>query len=154
MDFHSNLSDSMFPQVSWIILSIQADLNNAVVWIIFTCPVISKPSNPFTNLLKIVQTAPFTIGIDVIFIFNIFFLFLFSKNVSVLMFLLILLCNLPGGQSPLYAGSLFFFNDLVVWPRLGDPFVSENLKEVCASYSPGWILVSTYTIWLKAQIYF
>ena len=25
---------------------------------------------------------------------------------------------------------------LVVWPRLGDPFVSQNPKEFCASHSP------------------
>ena len=46
--------------------------------------------------------------------------------------------------------SLFFFFfwlllGLVVWPRLDDPFVSQNPKEVCASHSPRWIPGYAYT---------
>ena len=34
MVFHWSLSDSKFPQVSRTLLSILADLNNAVVWVL------------------------------------------------------------------------------------------------------------------------
>ena len=33
----------------------------------------------------------------------------------------------------------------VVWPRLGDLFVSQNSIEVYVSHSPGWNLVCAYT---------
>ena len=51
------------------VLSIQADLNNAVS----TCSVISKPSYPFTNPLLAVPRAQITSGIIVIFMFLSFF---------------------------------------------------------------------------------
>ena len=41
---------------------------------------------------------------------------------------------------------------LAVWPRSGDPFISQNPREFCASPSPGWILVYANTIFLDAQI--
>ena len=56
MVFH--LSDSKFPQVYRILLSIQADLNNAVVWIVSTCPLISKSSSPFIHSAVTVPKAP------------------------------------------------------------------------------------------------
>ena len=54
--FHRSLSDSK-SQVSRTLLSILADLNNAVVWIVSTSPVISKSSSPCTNLLVTVPRA-------------------------------------------------------------------------------------------------
>ena len=35
---------------------------------------------------------------------------------------------------------------LVVWPRFGDPFVSQNLRGVCVSHSSGQILGCVYTV--------
>ena len=46
-----SFSESKFPQVSRTLLSTVADLNNAVVWMVSTCPQISKSSSPFTNPL-------------------------------------------------------------------------------------------------------
>ena len=43
MFFHRSLSDSKSPQISWTLLSILADLNNAVVWTVSTRSFISKP---------------------------------------------------------------------------------------------------------------
>ena len=56
-----------------------------------------------------------------------------------------------------FASFLFFFfllllQGLVVWPRIGDPFVSQNPKGVCASHSPGHILGCAYTICLHGQV--
>ena len=63
MVFHWSLSDSKSPQVSRILLSILAVLNNAVVWMVSTRPSTSKSSSPFSNPLVTVPNAPITIGI-------------------------------------------------------------------------------------------
>ena len=60
-------------QVSRTLLSILADLNNAVVWIVSTRPVISKSSSPGINILVIVPRATITISITVTFMFQSFF---------------------------------------------------------------------------------
>ena len=68
-----SLSDNKSPQVSRILLSILADLKNAVVWMVSTRPVISKYSSPCTNPLVTVPRAPITIDIIVTFMFHSFF---------------------------------------------------------------------------------
>ena len=47
MAFHKSLSDSKSPQVSRTLLSILADLNYALVWMVYVRPPISNSSNPF-----------------------------------------------------------------------------------------------------------
>ena len=59
-------------QVSGTLLSILANLNNAVVWMVSTRPLISKFSSPCTNPLMTVQRAPITIGISNTFMVHIF----------------------------------------------------------------------------------
>ena len=51
MIFHWSLSDRKSPQVFRTFLSILADLNNVVFWMVFTRPLISKSSSPFNNPL-------------------------------------------------------------------------------------------------------
>ena len=51
MIFNWSLSDKKFSQVSRTLLSILVDLNNGVVWMVFTRPLISKSSSPCTNPL-------------------------------------------------------------------------------------------------------
>ena len=65
MDFHWSLSDSKSLQVSRTLLSILANLNNAIVWMISTCP--------FINSLVTVPRAPIIIGINVTCMFHSFF---------------------------------------------------------------------------------
>ena len=72
MVFHWSLSGSKSPQVSGILLSILADLNNAVVWMVSTS-LISKFSCPFINPLVTVPRGPITIGINVTFMSHNFF---------------------------------------------------------------------------------
>ena len=60
-------------QVSRTHCSILADLNNAVVWMVFTRPVISNSSSPYTNPLVFVPRASITIGIIDTFMFHSFF---------------------------------------------------------------------------------
>ena len=73
MVFHWSLSDSKSPQVSRTLLSILADLNNVVVWMVSTRPVISKSSSPCTNNMVTVRRPPITIDINVTLIFHRFF---------------------------------------------------------------------------------
>ena len=51
-----SLSENKYPQVSRTLLSILADLNNAVVWMVSTCPLTSKSSSPLTNFGGIVPS--------------------------------------------------------------------------------------------------
>ena len=72
MVFHSSLSDSKFPQLSWTFLSNLTDLNNAVVWMVLRFPTLP------VSLIKpswVVPTTPITIGISVTFMFHSFFFF-------------------------------------------------------------------------------
>ena len=106
------MSDSKSPQVSRTLLSILTDLNNAVVWMVSTCPFISKSSSLFINLLVTVPRAPIIIGISVTFMFQFFFSSLASWRYLYpsFHFLLILLCGQLGQQSPqFYKFSFFFF---------------------------------------------
>ena len=72
MVFHRSLSDSKSPQVSRT-LSILAGINNAVVWVVSTRPLISKSSSSCTNPFETIPRAPFTIGIAVTFVFYSYF---------------------------------------------------------------------------------
>ena len=62
MVFHWSLSNSNSPQVSRTLLSIRADPNNAVVWMVSNRLLISKSSNHCTNTFVIVPSMPITVG--------------------------------------------------------------------------------------------
>ena len=51
MVFHWSLSDSKSPQFSRTLPGILADLNNVVVWMVSTGPLIFKSSSPFYKSL-------------------------------------------------------------------------------------------------------
>ena len=55
------------------LLSILANLNNAVVWMVSTHPLISKSSSPCTSSLVTVLSVPITIGITIVYMFHSFF---------------------------------------------------------------------------------
>ena len=76
MFFHWSLSDRKSPQVSRILLSILAVLNDVVVWMVSTRPSTSKSSRPFSNPLVTIPKTPITIGIIVTFTFHSFFNYL------------------------------------------------------------------------------
>ena len=97
MVFHWSLSDSKSPQVSRTLLSILDDINNTVVWMIFTRPLISKSSIPCTNPSVTVLRVPITIGINATFMSLSFFNSLArSRYNPSFHFILILLCGQPG----------------------------------------------------------
>ena len=64
---HWSLSDIKSPQVSRTLLGI---LNNAVVWMVSTRPIISKSFSPCTNPLVTVLRANSTIRQVLFFLFN------------------------------------------------------------------------------------
>ena len=68
MVFHWSLNDSKSSHTSRTLLSILADVNNAVVCMVYTYPLISKFSSPFIKLLVTFPNAP--IGVIIIFMFN------------------------------------------------------------------------------------
>ena len=153
---HWSLSDSKSPQVSRTLLSILADLDNTVVWMVSTHPLISKSSCPCINLLVTVSRAPTIIGISVTFMFHSFFDSLTrSRYLSFFWFSFNFTLGSAGTAKSTIRQVLFFcwlLQGVLVWPRLGDPFVSQKPKGVCVSHSPGRILGYAYTICSYDQI--
>ena len=145
MVFHWSFSDSKSPQVYMTLLSILADLNNAVVWMVSTRPLISKSFSPWTNFFSDrVERANHNC-----FMFHSFFsslarpkyLSLFSLSFSFTLW-----------STETIWQVLFLVDYHWVWSRLGDPFESQNTKEVFASHFPAQILGCAYTICSCGQI--
>ena len=119
---HRNPSDSKSPQVSRTLLSILADLNKAVVWMVFARPLISKSSSPWTNPLVTVPSVTITIGIIVTFIFYCFFSSL-ARSQYLSLFLLSFSFTLMLGKVHYSTGSsfsflfffFFFFDIHLIW---------------------------------------
>ena len=66
MVFHGGPSDRKIPQVSKTFLSIIADLNNTLVWVVSSLPLISSNSSSLlAKSLGTAPSAPTTIGITV-----------------------------------------------------------------------------------------
>ena len=129
MIFHWSLSDSKSPQVSRTLLSILGNLNNAVVWMVSTHPLISKSSSPFINPLSTVPRTLITIGMNITFMFHSFFNSLVKSR-----YLSFFSLSFNFTLSTILQ-VLFFEDYYKVWSRLGDPFVSQNPRGVCASHS-------------------
>ena len=133
-----------------------ADFNNAVVFIVLVLPLITNSSGLFSEHLETVPSAPTTIGITVtLMIHNFFSSLARSKHLSIFFFffcfLLISVCGLLKLQNPL--NSKFFY---LCWLTLclafrpgllGDPFVSQNLREFYECNFLGRILICAHTIW-------
>ena len=74
MVFHWISSDSTSSQVSRTLLSILANLNTAVVWMVSSRPPILNSSCPLPKPLEIILSASIFTGITVTFIFHSFLL--------------------------------------------------------------------------------
>ena len=153
---HWSLRDRKSPQVSRTLLSIKANLNKAVVWMVFTRPLFSKSCSPNTNHLVTVPSASITIGITVTFMFHCYFQF--SRKVQVLISLFtffqfhpVVSRNVKVHDS---AGSLFFCwlsTGLFVGPKLDDTFVSIIPKEFYVSHFLVWTLSCANNIFLYCE---
>ena len=126
------LADGLSLEFEWqqVSSSLQdsSHLNNALIWMVSTRPLTSKSSSPWINLLVTVPRVPITSGITVTFMF----LWQSQGIYPSFCFLSISLCGLPGQQSTQltkFSFSGWLLIGLVVWQRLGDTFVSRNLRE-------------------------
>ena len=135
--FHWSLRDSKSPQVSMTLLSILADLNNDLFWMVSTCPLISKFPSPCNTLFVTVLSAPMKTGITVTFSFHSFSVLLYGLPTFLFIhFLSVITCGELERQSPLFARFAIFVG-LVVWSRSDDPFVPHNFREICVSHFSG-----------------
>ena len=160
MVFHWSLSDSKSTQVSRILLSILAILNNVEVWMVSTLPPTSKSSSPFSNPLVIVPNAPTIIGRILTCMFHSFFQFPSKVEVLILLFTFFQFNSVINRDSKVlnFANSLFccccwLLLGLVFWLRLGDLCVCQSPIGVYVCYFLGRILGCEYTIYLYGQIW-
>ena len=121
---------------------------------------ISRPFSFCTNPLVTVPGAPITICITVAFMFHGFSFSSLARSwyLSLFSFSFILWSD-GTAKSPIQHAlfpPFFFFwliiICLVIWPKLGNPFVPQNLRKLSASHFPGRILGCAYTIYLYGQI--
>ena len=123
--FHWSLTDSKSFQISRTHLSILADLNNVVAWMVSIYPLIFMSFSRNTNSLVTVLSTPFTICIIITLMFHGFvstlarsrYLSLFSVSFS----FIVLLART--------ASFFFLLRGQVIWLRLDDPSVSQNPRE-------------------------
>ena len=158
MVFHWSLSSSESPQVSRTFLSILAVLNNVVVWMVSTRPLISKSSCPFNNSSMTVSEAPITSGIIVTFMFDSFFSSLaWSGYLSFFSFSFNFILWSAGTAKSTIVKVLFV---VVVyykaWSSGRDQMIRSYVKKKnpleFVSHSLGQMLVCAYTICSYGQI--
>ena len=127
MVFHWILNDMKSPHVFRTLLSILADLNNAIVWMVSTHPPISNYSSPLTKALGTVPTASITIGIIVT---SMFYCFFSSRTRSKYLFFGFLIFPLEVRRQVLY----FTRSCLLVEIRWST-CISKSQRIVCVSFS-------------------
>ena len=139
---HWSLSDSKSSEVARTFLSILADLNNAIVWMVSTRPLISKSSSPFTNLVVTVTRVPIIIGINLTFkLYSFFNSLTRSKHLS--FFLLSFNFTLLSAVTAKSVSSLFFLLlFLLIITRSGhlagirwSVCISKSQRSLCFSFS-------------------
>ena len=144
MVFPWSLSDSKSPQNSWTLLSILVVLNNAVVWMVSTCPPISKSSSPFSNPLVTVPNAPITIGIIVTCMFYSFFQFPSKVEVLIPLFTFFQFYSVVSRDSKVdyFASSLLFFFFFWIIIKSGllagirwSVFMLKSHRSLCVAFS-------------------
>ena len=154
------MSDSKSLQVSRTLLSILADLDNAVIWMVSTCPLASKSSSSFTNSLGIAQVHQLQLvslspSCSIVFcpLTRSWYFSLFSLSFNFTLWF-------AGTANSTIRQVLFFFFffffwlslGLVVWAKLDYLFVSWTPREVCVSHSPWRIPGCGYTTYQFGQI--
>ena len=148
-----SLSDSKPSKVSRNLFNILAGLNNVLV-VMVSAPPLSNSSSHFIKILGIVPGALPTPSFSVPLLIRWQGLGTWHS----FRFLWVLLCGLPGRESPLFGRFSFSYLFLITITRsvllvmMGDLFVFLCPSELYASHSPGGILVCPYTIWLHGQI--
>ena len=144
MVFRWRLSDNKSLQAFRTLLSILVDLNSAVVWIIFTCALISKSSGPCINPLLTVPNALITYGITITFLFHSFYSSP-ARSRYLSLFLLSFSFNLWSAGTTKFTIRqvfFFFFFFLLTNTRSGSlaeirwsVFISKSERILCVSFS-------------------
>ena len=140
MVFHRSLSDNKSPQVSRALFSILVDLNNTVVWMVCTRPLISESSNPWINPLVAVPRAPIIISITVTFMFHSFSQFLSKIQVLILLFAFFQLYSVVSLDIKVHnSASSFLLLIIIRSGRLAEirwsHCISKSQRSLCISFS-------------------
>ena len=131
-----------FLQDSRTFLSILADLRNAFLWMISTCPLISKSSRPLTSPLWIVPSTLITIGITISFILHSFFNSLARSRYSFLLlpfdFILWSVGMAKSFIRTVFFSIFFFFFNITWSGRLAEIWssvcISKFQRSLCVSF--------------------
>ena len=141
----------------WVTASHLKSLRSLVVWMIVTRPLISISFSPYTNPLVTVLSVLVTTGITVTFMFHSFFDFI-ARSRYLSLFSLSFNFPLWSARSAKYTiRQVLFFcwlsPSLIVWPRLDDPFVSQNPREFCVSFSrtDSGLCINHFFIWSNSN---
>ena len=158
MVFHWSLSDGLSPQFSGTLLSILADVNESIVWMVSTRPLISMFCSPYINPSVTIPIAPITIGINATFMFHIFFQFPSNLKEFILLFPFpsILLHGQLGQPNPQFCKFSFFLLIIIRFGRLTEMkwsvCMSKSQRCLCVCHSPGQLTDCACTIYSYGQI--
>ena len=122
-----SLSERKSPQASRALLSILADLNNVIIWMVTTCPLISESSRPPTNSFVTVPSAPIT-DITITFMFRSIFSFLRDLGTYLNFHFQFKSVVSRNGKVHYSTGSLFFLDYYDVLQSDGDQGIRLYLK--------------------------
>ena len=132
--FHLSLSDNKSFQVSRTILSILADFDGAEIWMVSTCPLVSKSCSPFTNLLGLFRVHQLQL-VSPSLLCSIVFLVLYQGLGTYLYFrflLIFILCSAEIAKSTIQPVSFFL---LLLLTITRSNHVAEIRWSVCISKS-------------------
>ena len=123
---------------------------------VYTRSLIFKSSSPNTNRLVSTPRAPVTVGITVSYKSQSFFSS-FARSKYLTFSLSLNFTSGPSGpQRTLFSGFCLFFSHLslrvVICPRLGNAFLSQNVSDYWALNSHGHILSCAHTFCSHGQI--
>ena len=156
MVFLWSMSDSKLPQISRSLLSILADLNNAVFGMLSTHVLISVSSNPTINPLATLPRAPIRIGITVTFMFHSFFNSLArSKYLSFFS----LSFNFTLWSAGTAKSTILFFLLIITWSGRQAEIrwsvcVSKSQRILCVSFSGTDSVLSIYHLFIWSKLNF
>ena len=152
MVFHWSLSDSKSPQVPRTLLNILDVLNNEVVSMVSSRPLISKSSSSLNNPLVTVPKAPITIGIIVTFMFHNFFQFPSNIEVRILLFTFFQFYSVVSWDSKVHniENSLSFCWSGLLAEIRWSVCMSKSHRSLCVSFSrtDDWLLLLLFLLLL------
>ena len=116
MVYHWGLRDSKSPHEFRTLISLLADLSNAVVWMVSARPLVSKLASSYNCPLVTLASSPITTDIIVTFMFNSFFQSPSKVQVLILLFVFFRFQSVVNRDIKVHnsSSSLFFLNYYLV----------------------------------------